>query len=151
MLLVELLVFVLAASTNIESSVGPYCYLGIRFGTSAEELRDTFPLSSDGSNHFRVVRAESRGYVGTVSVSDYRLSIGFERKNDNGESVYPTCRSVFNRIFEEYGGPNVVQRFQVEMTPAHNRTWKRGRGRMKLLCFERDGTRFAERVDLYDE
>ena len=41
------------------------------------------------------------------------------------------------------------KKHSVEAVEVHRRVWKRGNEYLGLRCYERDGERYAERVELY--
>jgi hypothetical protein len=81
------------------------------------------------------------------SIGQSRYSLGI--KNISGETIYPKCRKVFNRIYRLYAGPHIVQKFWEESVFTHRRVWQKKAESLSLRCFEKNGNRYAEWVSLY--
>ena len=124
-------------------------FAGFTIATTLSEAKKRYPGSYEANSYIYVSEDDSHDHIYGISISSTRTVLLFEKRLENGGVSYPLCRTQFEQIYSSYGGPHVVQEFNEEVSPVHRRVWKEGKERLVLRCFETDGTRFAERVDLY--
>jgi hypothetical protein len=124
-------------------------FAGFTIATTLSEAKRRYPGSYEANSHIYVSEDDSHDHIYGISISSTRTLLHFERRLENGGVLYPLCRSLFDQIFTSYGGPDVVQSFNEEASPVHRRVWNKGNERLVLRCFETDGTRFAEHVELF--
>lgn len=124
-------------------------FAGFTIATTLSEAEKRYPGSYQANSYIYVSEHDSHDHIYGISISSTRTVLHFEKRLDNGGVSYPLCRTQFEQIDSSYGGPHVVQEFNEEASPVHRRVWKEGKERLVLRCFETDGTRFAERVELY--
>jgi hypothetical protein len=77
-----------------------------------------------------------------------RFSLG--KKGIDGNTTYPKCRVIFNRIYRLYEGPDMVQKYWEESVFTHRRVWKNENKNLALRCFEKSGKRYASEVSTYE-
>lgn len=129
----------------------PFQFAGLTARATIEQVQARYSSSELSGSHLFISEQDSHDHIYGISVYDHQTLLAFERKAYSGEVSYPLCRSIFNKIFSAYGGPHIVQRFHEETMQTHRRVWRNGDERIALRCFEKGGSRYAERVELYAE
>jgi hypothetical protein len=124
-------------------------FAGFTITTTLSEAKKRYPRSYEANSYIYVSEDDSHNHIYGISISSTRTLLHFEKRLENGGVSYPLCRTQFDQIFTSYGGPHVVQKFNEEASSVHRRVWKKGIERLVLTCFETDGSRLAERVELY--
>ena len=124
-------------------------FAGFTIATTLSEAKNRYPGSYEANSYIYVSEDDSHDHIYGISISSTRTVLLFEKRLENGGVSYPLCITQFEQIYLSYGGPHVVQEFNEEASPVHRRVWKEGQDRLVLRCFETDGTRFAEWVELY--
>jgi hypothetical protein len=124
-------------------------YAGFTLDISIAEASAKFPRSTVRDSLIQVGDSDSRDHIGYISIGKESVGIGFARRSNTGVEQFPRCMDVFNRLYATYRGPDIVQHMYEAETKVHRRVWKRGTERLALRCFDKDGERYAERVELY--
>ena len=129
----------------------PLGYAGFALTTTLAEASARYPSSRAQDSVIEVADSdsESDGHIAYVSVREDFVGVGFGRRKIDGPQTFPTCMEVFDQLFAKYGGPNIVQQSYEAATKVHRRVWVRGAERLALRCFDRNGERYAERVEIY--
>ena len=117
--------------------------------STIESVKDAYPHSSVSDTWIEVADADSHDFIRSISISSELVALGFVHRGALGRDEMPLCLKVFDRIYAVHGGPDIVQKHSVEAVKVHRRVWKRGNEYLGLRCYERDGERYAERVELY--
>ena len=124
-------------------------FAGFTIATTLSEAKSRYQGSYEANSYIYVSEDDSQNHIYGISISSTRTLLHFEKRLEHGGVSYPLCRTQFDEIFTFYGGPDVVQKFNEEASPVHRRIWKKDNERLALRCFEMDGSRFAEHVELF--
>ena len=126
-------------------------FAGFTVGTTLGKVKARYPGSSEANSYIYVSEDDSHNHIYGISISGTRTLLVFEKRLEGGGVSYPLCRTQFDKIYSSYGGPHIVRKFNEEVMQVHRRVWIEGKERLALWCFEADGTRYAEQVELYIE
>ena len=124
-------------------------YAGFNVDSTIDSVKDAYPHSNVSDTWIEVADADSHDFIRSISISSELVALGFVHRGALGQDEMPLCLKVFDRIYAVHGGPDIVQKHSVEAVKVHRRVWKRGNEYLGLRCYERDGERYAERVELY--
>jgi hypothetical protein len=148
--LTRLIVVVSAICTQSTWAQKPHFeFAGFTIETTLIDATARYPDSKEAHSYIYISKNNTHDHIYGISIRSSGIFLFLEKRLESGGVSYPLCRTKFDEIYPSYGGPDLVRKYNEEAMPVHLRIWKKGRERLALRCFEAEGTRYAERVELY--
>lgn len=116
-------------------------FMRINVASTSHNVIQLFPAAKAGADgqYFRF--PDTVGDIAFIAIFPSRKLVGYRPPT--------SCRTIFDQIYESYGGPHMVQKYNEAQTRIHRRVWILGTERMALRCYRRQNKRLAERVEFY--